>query len=138
MIAQKRQAPAAAIWCDPEIWVREAHRLLRPGGRLSFLGNHPLALVATPLNGDVTQRVFHRAYRDLGRLDWTQVEIDPGGIEFNRPIGRWFALFHEIGFRVLNYRELYARAVDQDDVFSVTADWARDFPSEQAWWLEKV
>lgn len=128
----------AAIWCDPELWLREAHRLLRPGGRLSFLGNHPLAMVATPLNGDVTQRVFHRSYRDLGRLDWTEVEIDPGGIEFNLPIASWFALFRDVGFRVTDYRELYARDTDQGTSFSTTADWARDYPSEQVWWLEKT
>ena len=29
----------AAIWCDPYKWIPEAARLLRPGGRLHFLGN---------------------------------------------------------------------------------------------------
>ena len=29
----------AAIWCDPRIWIPEAHRLLRPGADLVFLGN---------------------------------------------------------------------------------------------------
>ena len=29
----------AAIWCDPYVWIPEAHRLLRPGGRLIFLCN---------------------------------------------------------------------------------------------------
>ena len=29
----------AAIWCDPYAWIPEAARLLRPGGRLIFLGN---------------------------------------------------------------------------------------------------
>ena len=32
----------AAIWCDPYAWIPEAARLLRPGGRLVFLGNHTL------------------------------------------------------------------------------------------------
>ena len=41
----------AAIWCDPLIWVPEAHRLLKPGGELVFLGNSPLAMICTPLNG---------------------------------------------------------------------------------------
>ena len=31
----------AAIWCDPYVWIPEAHRLLRAGGRLIFLGNSP-------------------------------------------------------------------------------------------------
>jgi ubiquinone/menaquinone biosynthesis C-methylase UbiE len=38
----------AAIWCDPDLWLPEAHRLLRPGGTLVFLGNHPMAIITTP------------------------------------------------------------------------------------------
>ena len=41
----------AAIWCDPHLWIPEAHRLLRPGGELAFLASTPLAAVATPLDG---------------------------------------------------------------------------------------
>jgi len=44
----------AAIWCDPFVWVPEAHRLLRTGGVLAFLGNHPLSLACTP-----TRRLAH-------------------------------------------------------------------------------
>jgi len=32
----------ASIWCDPSAWLPEAHRLLRPGGRLWFLRTSPL------------------------------------------------------------------------------------------------
>ena len=41
----------AAIWCEPASWIGEAHRLLRPGGELVFLGNHPLAMVCSPVDG---------------------------------------------------------------------------------------
>src|SRR5690554_4221118 len=30
----------AAIWCDPAVWIPEAYRILKPGGRLVFLGHH--------------------------------------------------------------------------------------------------
>lgn len=128
----------AAIWCDPAVWLREAYRILRPGGRLSFLGSHPLILVATPLNGAACDTTLHRPYRDLDRFDWTDVEIDPGGFEFNRSFEGWMTLFAEIGFQVTDYRELYASDTETADFGHVSADWARKYPSEQVWWLQKA
>lgn len=127
----------AAIWCDPEVWLREAHRLLRKGGKLSFLGSHPMVIVATPENGAPAERKMHRSYRALGRIDWTEVEFEPGGIEFNRTFSDWLALFRDIGFAVTDYREIYAKEGSKDTFF-VSADWAMSFPSEQVWWLKKL
>ena len=127
----------AAIWCDPAVWLREAWRLLRTGGRLAFLGNHPLVLAATPPSGDLAGFTLHRGWRELDRIDWTGVEIDPGGIGFNRSFEGWLALFRENGFGVLDYRENYAPDDATEDRFPVGADWAKRFPSEQVWWLEK-
>ena len=38
----------ASIWCDPYLWIPEAARLLRPGGRLIFLVNGVLAMLTIP------------------------------------------------------------------------------------------
>lgn len=126
----------AAIWCDPLVWVPEAHRLLRERGVLVFLGNTPLAMICTPPNGAHVEPVLHRSYFGLRRLDWTNVEIEPGGIEFNLPISDWFRLFRETGFEVLDYRELQAPAGSQDQ-FNTPADWARQWPSEHIWKVRK-
>ena len=128
----------AAIWCDPYVWIAEAHRLLRPGGRLVFLGNAPLAMVCSPVDGSLPiTRQLERAYFGLYRLDWTGAVDDPGGIEFNLPIAEWFSLFRRTGFGVLDYKELRAPSPDAPDQFGVSAAWAHDFPSEQVWILRK-
>ena len=127
----------AAIWCDPDLWLRETFRLLRPGGRLVFLGSHPLAIVSVPDSGAPCDFALHRAYRDLSVVDWSGVEIDPGGMEFNRSFSGWLDLFRAIGFRVEGYRELYAPEKAQGTLFSIPAEWARRYPAEQVWWLVK-
>ena len=127
----------AAIWCRPELWLREAWRLLRPGGKLTFLGNHPLMLVCTPANGAPCESRLHRSYRELKGADWTDVEFDPGGVEFNLPIAGWIALFHKIGFEILGFDELYAPPDQTQTAFSVPAAWAKEYPSEQVWRLQK-
>ena len=38
----------AVLWADPEVWVPEAARLLRPGGRLHVLTNSWLSLLVSP------------------------------------------------------------------------------------------
>ena len=128
----------AAIWCDPHVWVPEAHRLLRPGGRLVFLGNHPFAMVCTPADGaSPTGLTLENDYFGLGRLDWTTAAVDPGGVEFNLQISAWMRLFDDVGFDVLGFHEIQAPASAEGTEFWVPAWWARRFPAEQAWELVK-
>jgi SAM-dependent methyltransferase len=128
----------AAIWCDPHVWIPEAHRLLRPGGRLAFLGNHPLAMICMPVAGDgPTGYTLERDYFGLDRMDWTEAVEEPGGIEFNLPISAWLALFRTTGFDVVDYVEIQAPASAHGVAFTVDAEWSRRFPSEQVWILTK-
>jgi ubiquinone/menaquinone biosynthesis C-methylase UbiE len=128
----------AAIWCDPFVWVPEAHRLLRPGGQLVFLGNHPLAMVCSSPAGDapVGERL-ERPYFGMRSIDWTEAVVDPGGIEFNMPISEWLRLFRDVGFEVLDYIELQAPETAEGEIFETPADWAKRWPAEQIWKLRR-
>ncbi len=127
----------AAIWCDPKLWIPEAHRLLKPGGELVFLGNSPLSMICTPPDGGDNEPRLHRSYFDLDRLDWTASAEDPGGIEFNLPISGWFHLFRETGFEVLDYLELQAPAGSVDR-YGTPGAWAEAWPAEQVWKLRRA
>ncbi|MEM7141879.1 MAG: class I SAM-dependent methyltransferase [Actinomycetota bacterium] len=120
----------AAIWCEPETWLREAHRLLRPGGRLVFLANHPMAITCAPLDGAPVGDRLARSYFDLHTIDWREVEIDPGGVNFALPISGWVSLFNEIGFAIDDIHE--PQAADGAQTFDgfIEAEWASAWPSE--------
>ncbi|HEX5466538.1 MAG TPA: class I SAM-dependent methyltransferase [Candidatus Limnocylindrales bacterium] len=128
----------AAIWCDPRVWIPEAHRLLTPGGRLVFLGNHPLVTACTPPDGSPVSERLVRPYFGQHASDWTQAAVDPGGIEFNLTISDWFALFGAVGFTVEGYLEPRPSQGGSEVRFFATADWARRYPSEQVWKLRKA
>lgn len=129
----------AAIWADPYRWIPEAHRLLRPGGRLVFLGNHPLMMLCWPLDGsEPVSRRLERDYFGMHVFDWRDAEYDPGGFEFNLPVSEWMALFRTVGFEVEAYLELQAPETASGRMFGIDAEWARRWPSEQIWNLRKA
>ena len=128
----------ASIWCPAEKWLPEAWRLLRPGGRLVFLGNHPLSLICSPLDGAPCDWALHRPYRGMWGADWTEVEFEPTGVCFNLTMADWMDLFRETGFAVTGYQELYAPEWAGGTRAAVPAAWARIYPVEQVWHLQKA
>ena len=87
----------AAIWCDPYRWIPEAARILRPGGRLSFLGNSVLLMLATP-NEDEDAPASEQLERPLfgmHRFAWAD-----GSVEFHLPHGEMIRLLRDSGFEV--------------------------------------
>jgi len=127
----------AAIWADPFEWIPEAFRLLAPGGELVFLGNHPLAILAQRLDSDApADRTLHNPYFGMHRIDWHEPD-GSAGTEFSLPISEWLRLFDRVGFDVVAYHELRAPYDGPEVRFFATADWARDYPSEQVWKLRK-
>lgn len=127
----------ASIWCEPVAWLTEAHRVLRPGGGLAFLGNHPLAMCCSPPDGTDVSTVLQRSWFDLGRFDWREVEVDPGGVEFCPSISDWVKMFREVGFVIDDFREPRAPEASVGTEFYVSAEWARRWPNEIVWKVHK-
>lgn len=124
----------ASLWADPRLWVPEAARLLRPGGRLVFLTNSVVAILASPDTGDVTERL-ERPQRGMYRYEW------PGelGVEFHLAHGDWIDLLRASGFAIERLIEVYAGpdAKRHDYYGYVDPAWARKWPVEEIWSARK-
>lgn len=118
----------AAIWCDPYAWVPEAARLLRPGGRLVFLGNHTLLQLCQVDTEEVRPAGdrLERDYFGLHAVRW----VSDDSVEFALPYGQWFRLLRDSGFEVEDLVEIQAPPDATRDFDFVTAEWARRWPSE--------
>jgi SAM-dependent methyltransferase len=124
----------ASIWCDPYLWIPEAHRLLRPGGRLVFLCNSPILMLCTVEEEEATVERLLRPQRGMHRMAWSD-----GGVDFHLGHGEMFGVLRGSGFDVENLIELYAPegATTHEYYEFVTADWARKWPAEEIWAARK-
>jgi 2-polyprenyl-3-methyl-5-hydroxy-6-metoxy-1,4-benzoquinol methylase len=120
----------ASLWADPEVWIVEAARLLRTGGRLAMLTSHPFAALCAPLDGSIVNEQLHRPYFDMRRFDWTGVEVKPGGIEFNLTITDWLRLLRRSGFALEDLVELRCPYDGDETPYFIPARWAYRYPSE--------
>lgn len=120
----------AAPWCRPDRWLAEAARVLRPGGRLVFMTNSPLAGMCVPAEGGVAGVELLRPQRSLRRIEW------PGaGVEHHPGHGDWIRELRRAGFGVEALHEVHA---EEDSTMPeyydiVTDDWARSWPAEDLW-----
>ena len=124
----------ASLWADPERWVPEAARLLRPGGRLVFLTNSTILYLTVPDVGMVTEQL-QRPQTGMRRIAW------PGetGIEYHLPHSGWIRVLRAHGFEIEALHELHpsADAVDHSYYDFVTVDWAMKWPAEEIWVARK-
>ena len=119
-----------AAWCDPERWVPEAARILRPGGRLVFLTNSLLSALCVPADeGPAGDRLL-RGQRECSKITWPG-----GGVERHPSHGDWIRVLRRSGFVVDALHELYAApaSVDHEYYVIATAEWASRWPAEELW-----
>jgi SAM-dependent methyltransferase len=125
----------ASLWADPALWVPEAARVLRPGGRLVFLTNSTLVYLCYPDVGPATE-TLQRSQFGMYRIQWPN---EPG-TEYHLPHGEWMRLLRRNGFEVEDLIEVQAPAdaEDHSHYVDVSADWARRWPAEDIWVARKL
>lgn len=121
----------AAIWCDPYRWIPEAARLLRPGGRLVFMGGSTHLMLCLPQEGPASERLV----RDLFGLHRLH---DGDGVEFYLPHGDRIRLLRHCGFEIDDLVEVQAPASGVNEFNSeISLEWARRWPSEEVWFARR-
>ena len=127
LVVSEHGAPA---WCDPERWLPEAARLLRPGGRLVFLTNSHLSALCVPADEGVAGEQLLRGQREAYRVRWPG-----GGVEFHPSHGDWLRLLRASGLVVEALHEIYAPPDAADHAFYeiVSQQWATRWPAEELW-----
>ncbi|HYK95442.1 MAG TPA: class I SAM-dependent methyltransferase [Candidatus Dormibacteraeota bacterium] len=136
----------AALWADPALWIPEAARVLRPGGRLVYLTNHAIFMLFSPdLEADFPAR--EQLVRPYFR-DPKYTCPDETSVEFHLPHGATIDLLHASGFEVERLVEIQAPAEprlggggalpDEEVPFGLaTREWARQWPTEEVWVARK-
>jgi len=121
----------ASLWCDPQRWIPEAARLLRPDGRLIFLTNGVLLMLVMPdLESDFpVGATFLRDYFEMHRFEWS----DDPDIEFHLNHGEWIRLLRANGFEVEDLIEVRPPEGSTTRYPHVTLEWARRWPCEEIW-----
>lgn len=123
----------AAMWCDPYRWIPQAARLLRPGGRLIFMGAATLLMLCTPEHGPAENRLVRDLF-GLHRVHWPK----PRGIAFCLPHGERIRLLRNCGLVVEDLIEVPAPAnVTSDFADDIPLAWATRWPSEEVWFARR-
>jgi SAM-dependent methyltransferase len=124
----------ASLWADPELWVAEAARLLRQGGRLVFLTNSVISYLCMPDAG-VAQERLQRPQLGMRSIQWPDTE----GMEFHLTHGDWIRLLRRKGFEVETLIEVHAPPGAKEHGYYevVTAEWAQKWPAEDIWVARK-
>jgi SAM-dependent methyltransferase len=124
----------ASIWCDPHLWIPEAARLLRPGGRLHFLVNAVVFMLCVPERED--EPIGDRLLRPLfgmHRFEWP----DEDSVEFHLPHGELIALLRSSGFEIEELIEVQPPEGSTTRYPWRDLDWARKWPCEEVWKVRK-
>jgi SAM-dependent methyltransferase len=120
----------ACLWADPERWVIEAARLLRPGGQLVFLVHSFLLMLCSPNEDDVAATAqLRRPAFGMYRVEWPSDD----GVEFHLSHGDWISLLRRAGFEIEALVEVRPPAAATTRYPFVTQNWTQQWPCEEVW-----
>lgn len=124
----------ACLWADPYRFVPEVARLLRPGGRFSFLTNSWLLMLCSPDSGSVPagEQLLRPGF-GMHRME----SLDDEAVEFHLSHGDWIRLLRGNGFEIDDLVEIRPDAHARTRWPFVTLPWARRWPCEEAWKVRK-
>jgi SAM-dependent methyltransferase len=123
----------ASLWCNPYRWIPEAHRLLRPSGKLIFVTNSALLMACTPPGGGPVGEQLVRDYFAPERVEFPAY----GAVEFHLTHGDWVRLLHETGFVLENLIEIQPPPNATPRFAFASVEWAQRWPSEEIWIARK-
>ncbi len=125
----------ASIWCDPELWIPEAARLLRPGGRLVFLVNSVLMMLCSPdAESEPLGRELRRPLFGMKRFEWP----DDDSVEFHLSHGELIALLRRSGFEVEELIEVQPPADATSRYEWADLEWSQQWPTEEVWKVRRA
>jgi SAM-dependent methyltransferase len=124
----------ASLWADPYLWIPEAARLLRPGGRLIFLSNSPLAILCDSGAADATtEPQLFRPYFGMHRVEWPGEDC----VEFHLPHGKTIELLRDSGFEIEELTEVQVPEGSTTRHQHIDLEWSRQWPCEEIWKARK-
>ncbi len=124
----------ASIWADPYLWIPEAARVLRPGGRLHFLVNGTILMLCSDEDVEVpASNSMQRDYFGIRRFEWT----NETAVDFHLGYGDMIRLLRATGFDIEDLVEIRAPQGATTGATFVTAEWAHRWPSEEVWKARK-
>ncbi len=123
----------AMTFSPTEPTLAEVNRVLKSNGIFVFNIQSPLHEVCYDAANNCIDSRLHQNYFELGRTD-----DGDGHIYFQMPYGKWLKSFNEAGFKVLDLIEIQAPKDAKSTYDYVGKEWARKWPAENIWRLEKV
>jgi SAM-dependent methyltransferase len=122
----------AVLWADPDRWLPEAARVLRPGGRLHLLTNSYLCFLCYPDDpkAPVAERLEQTQFGPAA-IRWA----GETAVEYHLPHGEWIRRFRESGFELLELLEPQIPEGAATTYDFAPYEWARRWPCEEIWKL---